>query len=424
MGKLTNWLSHTWDAFMNKDPTYIPPRYGASRHPDRIILTKGNERSIVNSVYNRIAMDVASNTFEHVRLDDNGRFKEVIDSGLNDCMTIEANIDQTGRAFIQDLVISMLDEGHVVAVPTKTDINPEMTDGYDIKTLRVGKVVEWYTQQVRVRCYNENTGMKDERIFNKKNVSIIENPYYIVMNEPNSLAYRLMRKMALMDQVDERNNSSKLDLIIQLPYTIKTEAKRKQVEERKAEVENQLTNSPYGIAYIDASEKIVQLNRSLENNFINSIKYFQELLFSCFGVTQSVMDGTADEATMLNYYNRTIEPISSAIADEFKRKFLSKTARSQKQTVYFFKDPFKLVPVSQIADIADKFTRNEVMTSNEIRQIVGMKPSDDPEADILRNKNLNKPDNGFEYSNEYNYEESINELDDIDRQISDLEKLL
>jgi len=433
MGKFTSWLAHSWDAFTNRDPTYKYRLYGGNAsNPDRVILTRGNERSIINAVYNRIAMDVASNTFLHIRKDTNGRYAETVDDGLNQCLTVEANIDQTGRTFIQDLVTSMLDEGYVAAVITKTkDNNPYYTGDYDIKEMRIGKVVEWYPQTVRVRAYNHTTGQKDELTIPKRSVGVIQNPFYMVMNEPNAMAARLVRKLALLDAVDEKTNSSKLDLIIQLPYTIKTEAKRIQVENRKKDIENQLTNSQYGIAYIDASEKIVQLNRSLENNFMEQIKYFQELLFACFGITQSILDGTADEATMLNYYSRTIEPISSAIADEFNRKFLTPNARSRRETIYFFKDPFKLVPVSQIADIADKFTRNEILTSNEIRQILGIRPSSDPAADELRNKNLNKPEgqdmfglgSGMEGEVE-DYDSSMEQLDDIDKQIAELEGML
>lgn len=431
MGKFTSWLAHTWDAFTNRDPTKYKRYGGNGSNPDRVILTRGNERSIINAVYNRIAMDVASNTFEHARLDHNGRFSEVVDDGLNTCLTLEANIDQTSRAFIQNLVLSMLDEGNICALITTTrDNNPYNIGTYDITSMRIGQIQEWYPQAVRVRAYNHNTGMKDELIVPKRATAIIENPFYIVMNEPNSMAARLLRKLAMLDAVDDKTNSSKLDLIIQLPYTIKTEAKRIQVENRKKEVEDQLTNSKYGIAYIDASEKIVQLNRSLENNYMEQIKYFQELLFSCFGITQGILDGTADEQTMLNYYSRTIEPISSAIADEFKRKFLTKTARTKGETIYFFKDPFKLVPVSQIADIADKFTRNEIFTSNEIRQIIGVKPSKDPAADELRNKNLNRPEgdsmdllSATEGPVE-DYDSSMEELDDIDKQIAELESML
>ena len=431
MGKFTSWLAHTWNAFANKDPTNYRAYSGAGSgsNPDRVVITRGNERSIINAVYNRIAMDVASNTFQHVQLDTNQRFHNVINDGLNRCLTVEANIDQTGRSFIQDLVISMLDEGNIAAmIVTTNDPNPYMTGTYDIRSMRVAKIVEWFPTMVRVRAYDERYGQKTEKVVPKRSIAIIENPFYTVMNEPNSLAARIMRKLALLDAVDDRTNSSKLDLIIQLPYTIKTEAKRIQVENRKKEVEDQLTNSKYGIAYIDASEKIVQLNRSLENNFMEQIKYFQELLFACFGITQSIMDGTADETTMLNYYTRTIEPISSAIADEFIRKFLTENARTRGQTIYFYKNPFKLVPVSQIADIADKFTRNEIFTSNEIRQILGVKPSSDPAADELRNKNLNAPDGGSGLlgmqSGEEDYDTSMEQLDDIDRQIAELEGMI
>lgn len=386
-------LKHAWNAFMNRDPT---PRYdrGAtySYRPDRPRLSRGNERSIVTSVYNRIAIDVASLQFRHVQLDENERYISTRDSGLNTCLTLEANIDQTGRAFIQDVVMSMLDEGVVAMVPVDTSFNPNATNSYDILSMRTAKILEWAPQQIRVQIYNDRTGQKEELWVPKKNVSIIENPLYAVMNEPNSTLQRLIRKLNLLDSIDEQSGAGKLDLIIQLPYTIKSESRRQQAETRRTDIEKQLAGSKYGIAYTDATERVTQLNRPVENNLMKQIEYLTSMLYSQLGMSQEVMNGTADEKTMLNYNNRSIEPIASAIVDEMKRKFLTKTARTQLQSVMFFKDPFKLVPVSQLAEIADKFTRNEIMSSNEIRQVIGMKPSDDPRADELRNKNLN--DNG------------------------------
>ena len=386
-------LKHAWNAFLNKDPTSFYRDIGISHsyRPDRPRLTRGNERSIVTSVYNRIALDAAAINVQHVRLDENNRFLSVIDSGLNDCLTVEANIDQTGRSFMQDVVMSMLDEGCVAIVPVDTTFNPEITGSYDINSMRTGKILDWYPNHVRVRVYNEKTGLKEDIELPKKTVAIIENPLYAVINEPNSTMQRLIRKLNLLDVVDEQSSSGKLDLIIQLPYVIKTEARRQQAENRRKDIENQLAGSKYGIAYTDGTERITQLNRSVENNLMKQIEYLTSMLYSQLGITQSILDGTADDKTMLNYYNRTIEPILSAIVDEMKRKFLTKTARSQLQSISFFRDPFKLVPVNEISEIADKFTRNEIMTSNEIRQIVGMKPSDDPKADELRNKNLSKP---------------------------------
>lgn len=391
-------LKHAWNAFSNKDPTLSRPYWGSgwsSTRPDRVRFTRTNVRSIVTAVYNRIAMDAAAIGIEHVRLDENDRFVEVVDSGLNNCLTLEANIDQTGRAFIQDIVMSMLDEGCVAIVPVDTSINPIMSESYDIVTMRTGRITDWYPNSVRVHLYNDKTGYKEELTLPKNMVAIVENPMYAVFNEPNSTAQRLIRKLNLLDVVDEQSGSGKLNLIIQLPFTIKTVAKQKQAEMRRNDIEDQLANSKHGIAYTDATEHITQLNRSVDNNLLEQIEYLTNLLFSQLGITQSIMDGTADEKTMLNYMNRTIEPIMSAIADEMKRKFLTKTARTQRQSVEFFRDPFKLVPVDNIAEIADKFTRNEIMTSNEIRQVIGMKPSNDPEADELRNKNLSKP-NGEE----------------------------
>lgn len=388
---ISDRLQHAWNAFMNRDPTYNYQDLGNSYsiRPDRPRFTRGNERSIVTSVYNRIALDVSAISIQHVRLDDNGRFKEQMNTSLNSCLTLSANTDQTGRAFIQDAVMSMLDEGCVAIVPIDTTTNPNISDSYDILTMRTAKILDWYPNHVRIRVYNEKTGRQEETIVPKKMVAIVENPLYAVINEPNSTMQRLVRKLSLLDVTDEQTASGKLDLIIQLPYVIKTEARRQQAEERRKSIEMQLAGSKYGIAYTDGTERITQLNRSLENNLMKQIEYLTSMLYSQLGITQSILDGTADEKTMLNYYSRTIEPIISAIVDEMKRKFLTKTARSQHQSIAFFRDPFKLVPVNDIAEIADKFTRNEIMTSNEIRQIVGMKPSDDPKADKLINSNLN-----------------------------------
>ena len=385
-------LKHAWNAFTGTDyTTYQDVGPGYSSRPDRIRLTKGNERSIITSVYNRIALDVAALNVQHIRLDENGRFLSVIQDGLNTCLTVEANIDQTARAFIQDIVVSMLDEGCVAIVPVDTTYDPSVTGSYDIQTMRVGKILDWYPQHVRVRLYNERTGTKENILVPKSTVAIIENPLYAVVNEPNSTMQRLIRKLNLLDVIDEQSGSGKLDLIIQLPYVIKTEARRQQAENRRKDIEAQLSGTKYGIAYADGTERITQLNRSVNNNLMSQIEYLTSMLYSQLGITQSILDGTADEKTMLNYNNRTIEPIISAIVDEMKRKFLTKTARSQSQSISFFRDPFKLVPVNDIAEIADKFTRNEIMTSNEIRQVIGMKPSDDPRADELRNKNLSAP---------------------------------
>ena len=377
---------------MNKDPSreFRDTGIGYAYRPDRPMFTRGNERSIVTSVYNRIALDVASVAIRHVRLDENNRYLEDINSGLNNCLSVEANIDQTGRAFIQDVVMSMFDEGCVAIVPVETDIDPEETDSYKILSMRTGKILEWKPQHIRFRLYNERTGLKEDVLIPKKTAAIVENPLYAVINEPNSTMQRLIRKLNLLDVVDEQSSSGKLDLIIQLPYVIKTEARRLQAENRRQDIERQLSGSKYGIAYTDGTERITQLNRSVENNLMEQIEYLTSMLYSQLGITTSILDGTADEQTMLNYNNRTIEPILSAIVDEMKRKFLTKTARSQLQSITFFRDPFRLVPVNDLAEIADKFTRNEIMTSNEIRQIVGMKPSDDPRADELRNKNLNE----------------------------------
>ena len=391
-------LKHAWNAFLNRDPTITYKQdIGTSyyRRPDRPRLSRGNEKTIITSIYNRIALDVAAIDIQHVRLDANGRYIETIESGLNNCLTLEANLDQTGRAFIQDAVMSMMDDGCVALVPVDTDINPAITDSYKILSIRVGKILEWYPAHVKVRVYNEKTGNKEDIIVPKKTVAIIENPLYAVMNEPNSTMKRLTRKLALLDFVDEQNSSGKLDMIIQLPYVIKSETRRQQAEERRKQIEDQLVGSKYGIAYTDGTERITQLNRPVENNLMAQIESLTKTLYSQLGINESVMDGTADEKTMLNYNNRTIEPIISAIVDEMKRKFLTKTARSQRQSIEFFRDPFRLVPVNDIAEIADKFTRNEIMTSNEIRQIIGMKPSNDPKADQLVNSNIAQPTNGM-----------------------------
>ena len=393
---LTNRLQHAWNAFMNKDPTeYVYHDYGGigyGHRPDRIRLTRGNDRSIITSVFNRIALDVAAVDLRHCRLDEDGRYSEDIDSGLNNCLTLEANLDQTARALIQDCVLSMFDEGCVALVPVDTTKDPSFTDSYDILTMRTGSILEWKPSHVKVRVYNERTGKKEDITVPKRTVSIIENPLYAIVNEPNSTAQRLMRKLSLLDVTDEQTASGKLDLIIQLPYIVKTEARRTQANKRREDIERQLTGSKYGIAYTDGTEKITQLNRPVENNLMSQVEYLTNQLFSQLGITQSILDGTADEKTMLNYYNRSIEPIVSAIVDEMKRKFLSKTARSQKQSIKAFRDPFRLVPVNDIAEIADKFTRNEIMTSNEVRQIIGMKPSDDPKADKLINSNISQPE--------------------------------
>ena len=432
-------LQHGWNAFMNKDPTrgYYDTGPGYSYRPDRPRLTRGNERTIVTSIFNRIALDVAALNITHCKVDENGRYVSSMDSPLNNCLNLEANLDQTGRAFIQDVVISMFDEGCVAVVPVDTSIDPEISGSYNVESMRTGKILEWYPKHVKVRVYNENTGIKEDIKLPKSSVSIIENPLFAVVNEPNSTLQRLMRKLALLDVVDEQTSAGKLDMIIQLPYTIKSEARRTQAEARRKDIEMQLTNTKYGIAYVDATEKITQLNRPLENNLMKQIEYLTNMLYSQLGITQTILDGTADEQTLLNYHSRTIEPIASAIVDEMKRKFLTKTARTQKQTITFFRDPFKLVPVNNIADIADKFTRNEVLTSNEIRQIIGFKPSDDPKADELRNSNLNHPDeNGYqgqkqgqglpEQSNQGSgeYEQAMGDLDELDTQLDDLESSL
>jgi len=385
---------HGWNAFINnRSPTnqYQNVGSGYSYRPDRVRFSRGNERSIVTSIYNRVALDIASIAIRHVRLDENGRFVEEMKSGLNECLSVEANIDQTGRSFIQDAVMSMFDEGVVALVPTDTSDNPNLTNSYEIYSMRTGKILEWYPAHVKVRVYNERTGRKEDILVRKRNVAIIENPLHAVMNEPNSTLQRLIRKLNLLDYIDEQSGSGKLDLVVQLPYTVKSDLRRQQAEERRKSIETQLKDSKYGVAYLDATEKITQLNRPIENNLMKQIEYLTTMLYSQLGITQAILEGTADEQTTLNYHTRTIEPIISVIADEMKRKFLTKTARSQFQSIQFFRDPFKLVPINNIAEIADKFTRNEIMTSNEIRQVIGMKPSSDPKADELVNSNIAQP---------------------------------
>ena len=440
---LSDRLVHAWNAFTNRDPTSDHKQIYSqgitySTRPDRVRFTRGNERSIITSVYNRIAVDAASINVSHVRLDENDRFIGNMVSGLQECLTVEANIDQSGREFIQDVVASMLDEGCVAIVPVDTTIDPEATNSYDIRSMRTAKIIQWKPKHVQVRVYNDNTGQKEDIWVPKRMVAIIENPFYTVMNEPNSTLQRLIRKLNLLDAIDEQSGSGKLDLIIQLPYVIKSEAKRKQADERKAQIEEQL-KGPYGIAYTDGTERITQLNRPVENNLMKQIEFLTNMLHSQLGITQSIMDGTADEKTMLNYFNRTIEPILSAVVDGMKRKFLSKSARTQKQTIMFFRDPFKLVPVSEIAEIADKFTRNEITSSNEMRQVIGMKPSKDPKADELRNKNITQPTDGpstpptesapetsteepdLNTITEDEYLKSIGELDEFDSELDDME---
>lgn len=392
---LLSRLKHGWNAFTgNRDPTEYKITYGESyyRRPDRVRFTGGNERTIATAIYNRIAMDVASIDIRHVKLDNNGRYLEDVDSGLNECFKVAANVDQTARSFKQDIVMSMLDEGCIAIVPVDTTMNPKVTGSYDILSMRTGKIIEWYPAHVKVRLYNERNGKKEDIVLPKSAVAIVENPLYAVINEHNSVMQRLIRKLSLLDAVDEQSSAGKLDLIVQLPYTIKTEARREQAEKRRKDIEMQLSDSKYGIAYTDGTERVTQLNRPLENNLLKQIEYLTNLLYGQLGITQAVMDGTADEKTMLNYHSRTIEPIISTIVESMHRTFLTKTARSRKQAIAFFRDPFRLVPVSDIAEIADKFTRNEIMTSNEIRQVIGMKPSSDPKADQLVNSNISQPD--------------------------------
>jgi len=401
-------LQHAWNAFLNRDPTdnYRDVGMGYGTRPDRIRLTRGNERSIVTSIYNRIALDVAAINIVHAQLDKNGQFESTINSSLNNCFTLEANIDQTGRALIQDIVMSMFDEGCVAVVPIDTTIDPKVSGSFRVETLRTGQILQWYPAHVKVRVYNEINGQKEDIIVPKSTTTIIENPLYAVINEPNSTMQRLIRKLNLLDAVDEQSGSGKLDLIIQLPYVIKSDARRQQAEERRKSIEMQLSGSKYGIAYTDGTERITQLNRAVDNNLMKQIEYLTSMLQSQLGITQSIMDGTADEKTMINYYNRTIEPIVSAIVDEMKRKFLTKTARSQGQSILFFRDPFKLVPLSELAEIVDKFTRNEIMSTNEFRPRIGLKPSKDPKADELRNSNLRAPNEGVKVTSSEKDEEN------------------
>jgi hypothetical protein len=397
-------LKHAWNAFLNRDPP--GSRYyggGYSYRPDRMRFSRGSERTIINAIYNRIALDAASITINHVKLDENNRFDSIIDSGLNYCLNTEANADQTGRGLIQDIVMTFLEEGVAAVVPEKTNFDPRYSNSYEIYSMRVGVPVEWYPNHVRVRLFNELTGQKEEITFPKKMVALIENPFYAVMNAPNSTMQQLVRKLALLDVVDEQAGSGKLDMIIQLPYVIKSQARRDQAEQRRTDIEKQLSGSKYGIAYTDGTERIVQLNRSLENNILKSIEYLTNMVYSQLGVTQEILNGTADEKTMNNYMNRIIEPVISAIADEFKRKFLTKTARTQGQSIMFFRDPFRLAPVSMIAEMADKFTRNEIMTPNEFRQVIGMKPSKDPKSDQLANRNIASADEGMPMQGEETY---------------------
>ena len=402
-------LKHAYNAFMKRAPTWTPSGSSYSVQPDRPRLSRGNERSIITTIYNRIAIDVAAIDIKHCRLDENRRYIEDVQSGLNECLSVEANIDQTGSAFIQDIVLSMLDEGVVAIVPVDTSLNPNITSSYDILSMRVGKITEWFPKDVRVELYNDSTGLKQEIILPKRQVGIVENPFYAICNERNSTLQRLKRKLSLLDITDEQTASGKLDLIIQLPYVVKTEARREQADRRRKDLEEQLNGSKYGIAYADGTEKITQLNRSLENNLLKQIEYLTEEVYSQFGITKEVLNGTADEKTMLNYNNRTIEPIVSAITEELRRKFLTKTARTQGQSITYFRDPFKLVPVNDIAEIADKFTRNEIMTSNEIRQVIGMKPSNDPKADQLVNSNISQPDENQQPIDDQNYQTDYEE---------------
>lgn len=412
---LRDRLQHAWNAFFNRDPTsnYRTNEISYSYRPDRPRLSRGNERSIVTAIYNRIALDVASIDIKHCKLDENGRYVKDMKSGLNECLTVEANMDQTARAFIQDIVISMLDEGVVAVVPVDTTFNPKNTGSYDITSMRTGKILEWSATTVKVKVYNDRTGNKEDVVLPKSIVGIIENPLYSVINEPNSTMQRLIRKLNLLDSIDEQSGAGKLDLIIQLPYVIKTDARRQQAEQRRKEIEMQLAGSKYGIAYTDGTERVTQLNRPVENNLMKQIEYLTSMLYSQLGFHQTILDGTADEKTMLNYTNRTIEPIASAIVDELKRKFLTKTARTQGQSIEFFRNPFRLVPINNIADIADKFTRNEILTSNEIRQIIGMKPSDDPKADQLVNSNIAQPVDQMAYPED----DVDSEYEDVDQSV-------
>jgi hypothetical protein len=387
--KFTERLQHAWNAFRNKEPTVYEA--GTTYRPDRSRFARGTERTIVAAIINRIAIDVSCITVEHVQLDQNRRYKDVLQTDLNECLTLSANLDQTGRAFWIDAVTQMLDKGDIAIVPVETDLDPNDTGSIAIKSIRVGQVVQWYPSMVTVDLYDERDGERKETPpLSKKFVALPENPLYSVMNEPNSTLQRLKRQLVLLDRISEQNGSGKFNLIIQLPYSTKNETRKVQAERRTQEIQAQLVNSQYGIAYSDVSEKIIQLNRAIENNALAQIEYLTSMLYSQLGMTQAVLDGTADEATMLNYYSRTVEPILAAIVDEMRRKFITKTARTQGKSIVYYRDPFKLVPVSQMAEIADKFTRNEILSTNEVRAAIGYKPVDDPRADELRNKNLNQ----------------------------------
>ena len=406
-------LKHAFNAFMNRDPTFRPEGVSYSTNPDRPRFSRGNERSIVTSVCNRIALDVAAITINHTRVDENGKFLEIIDDSLNQCLTVEANIDQTSRAFIQDIVISMFDEGCVAILPVDTTLDPRISSSYDIGSMRTGQILEWYPKHVKVRAYDDRYGKREDIVVPKTCIGIIENPLYAVMNEPNSTMQRLIRKLNILDAIDNQSGSGKLDLIIQLPYAARNEMKKKEAEERRKSIEDQLTGTKYGIAYIDATEHITQLNRSVDNNLLTQIQYLTEQFYSQLGITKEVMEGTADEKTMQNYYSRSIEPIISAITDEIKRKFLTKTARSQGQSISFFMNPFRMIPIASIADIADKFTRNEILSSNEIRALVGYKPSKDPKADQLINSNISQ---SKDQTNPLNGSDNINNQEEGDEQ--------
>jgi len=406
-----NRFRNAWNAFMGRDPTEKYLEYGlyggSYQRPDRTQLSYGNDKSIITAIYNRISLDVSQISMRHVNVDENNQYLETRKSGLNDCLTLSANLDQTGRAFIQDVVMSMFDEGCVAVVPTDTDVNPKNTDGYDILSLRTGKIVEWFPHHVKVEVYNENTGKKEKILCEKRSTAIIENPFYAIMNEPNSVLRRLIRKLVLLDAVDEQSSAGKLDLIIQLPYTIKGETRRKQAEERRDNIEKQLAGSKYGIAYADATERITQLNRPIENNLMKQIEYLTNLLYGQLGISETILNGTADEQTMLNYFSNTIEPILSAIVDEFKRKFLSKTARTQGQSIMYFREPFKLAPVKNIAEVSEKFITNRVLTSNEVRGVLGYKPADDANADQLLNPNIDTMENAENAEPEPDLEEQL-----------------
>ena len=414
-------VKNTWNAFRNRDPTtyYKEPGMSYTYRPDRVRFSRGNERSIVTSVYNRIAIDVAQIDIKHCRVDKNGRYTEDVQSGLNDCLTLEANIDQTNKAFIQDVVMSMFDEGAVAIVPVDTVSDPTVSGSFDVLTMRTGKIVEWFPTSVKVNVYNDRTGRKEDIIMPKRSVAIVENPLYAVINEPNSTMQRLVRKLNILDAIDEQSGSGKLDLIIQLPYVIKGEARQQQAERRRKDIEEQL-KGPFGIAYTDGTERITQLNRPVENNLMSQIEYLTNMLYSQIGMTPSVLDGTADEKTMLNYNNRTITPIVDAITGAMKRNFLTKTARTQGQTIMAFSNPFKLVPISQMAEIADKFTRNEILSSNEVRQIIGFRPSDDPKADELRNSNISQSKEDAPLENLINKTDSSESTSVLDTPIKDL----